>query len=50
MNYAFPPLTTDCFSLLKLAMTSSLTFRCAFTNSGGVSASHWFSETSWYNG
>lgn len=27
-------------------MVASSTFRCARTNSGGVSAIHWFSETS----
>jgi hypothetical protein len=28
------------------AMVASSRFRCAFTSSGGVRASHWFSEMS----
>ena len=40
------PGTTGNFSLCKAASVCGSTFRCACTSSGGVSASHWFSETS----
>src|SRR5215211_893167 len=38
--------TTSGLSFASAAMVSSGTFRCAWTSSGGVSASHWLSDTS----
>ena len=44
--FAGHPGTTGNFSLCKAANASASSFRCAFTSSGGVRASHWFSDTS----
>ena len=38
--------TTGYFSSCKESKASVSRFRCAFTSSGGVSASHWLSDTS----
>jgi hypothetical protein len=46
MQAADHPGTTGNFALCRAASVWSSRLRCAFTNSGGVSASHWLSETS----